>query len=80
MITGVSAVVAGGLHIHVFAVRRDIMYYLVSIGYLALVFFDGHVSLIEAVLGLRRVTSFIWVCSSCLKDPEVDDEPQPFGH
>ena len=52
VITGVSAVVAGGLHIHVYAVRRDIFYYLVSIGYLALVFFDGHVSLIEAVLGL----------------------------
>lgn len=52
VITGVSAVVAGGLHIHVFAVRRDIFYYLVSIGYLALVFFDGHVTLIEAILGL----------------------------
>ena len=52
VITGVSAVVAGGLHIHVYSVRRDIFYYLVSIGYLALVFFDGHVSLIEAILGL----------------------------
>ena len=52
VITGVSAVVAGGLHIHVYAVRRDIFYYLVSIFYLFLVFFDGHVSLIEAILGL----------------------------
>lgn len=52
VITGVSAIVAGGLHIHVFAVRRDIFYYLVSIFYLFLVFFDGHVSLIEAILGL----------------------------
>ena len=52
VITGVSAVVAGGLHIHVYAVRRDIFYYLVSIFYLFLVFFDGHVSLIEAMLGL----------------------------
>ncbi len=52
VITGVSAVVAGGLQIHVYSVRRDIFYYLVSIGYLALVFFDGQVSLIEAILGL----------------------------
>ena len=52
VITGVSAVVAGGLHVHVFAVRRDIFYYLISILYLGLVFFDGHVSLIEALLGL----------------------------
>ena len=52
VITGLSAVVAGGLHIHIFAVGRDIVYYLISILYLALVFFDGHVSLIEAILGL----------------------------
>ncbi len=52
VITGLSAVVAGGLHIHIFAVGRDIVYYLISILYLGLVFFDGHVSLIEAVLGL----------------------------
>ena len=52
VITGVSAVVAGGLHIHIFAVGRDIFYYLISILYLGLVFFDGHVSLIEALLGL----------------------------
>ncbi len=52
VITGVSAVVAGGLQIHVYSVRRDIFYYLVSIGYLAMVFFDGQVSLIEAILGL----------------------------
>lgn len=52
VITGVSAVVAGGLHIHIFAVGRDIVYYLISIVYLGLVFFDGHVSLIEAILGL----------------------------
>ncbi|MCY4061003.1 MAG: calcium/sodium antiporter [Chloroflexi bacterium] len=52
VITGVSAVFAGGLHIHIFAVGRDIVYYLISILYLGLVFFDGHVSLIEAILGL----------------------------
>ncbi|MCY3864318.1 MAG: calcium/sodium antiporter [Chloroflexi bacterium] len=52
VITGLSAVFAGGLHIHIFAVGRDIVYYLISILYLGLVFFDGHVSLIEAILGL----------------------------
>ena len=33
VITGLSAVVAGGLHIHIFAVGRDIVYYLISILY-----------------------------------------------
>lgn len=74
VITGVSAVVAGGLHIHVFAVRRDIFYYLVSIGYLALVFFDGHVSLIEAILGLAGYVVYIIVLI-ILKDPEDDEAP-----
>ena len=74
VITGVSAVVAGGLHIHVFAVRRDIIYYLVSIGYLALVFFDGHVSLIEAILGLVGYVVYMGVLI-VLKDPEGDDDP-----
>ena len=76
VITGVSAVVAGGLHIHVFAVRRDILYYLVSIGYLALIFFDGGVSLIEALLGLAGYIVYMGVLI-LLKDPQVDDEPQP---
>ncbi len=76
VITGVSAVVAGGLHIHVFAVRRDIIYYLVSIGYLALIFFDGGVTLIEALLGLVGYIVYMGVLI-VLKDPEVDDEPEP---
>ncbi len=76
VITGVSAVVAGGLHIHVFAVRRDIIYYLVSIGYLALVFFDGHVSLIEAILGLVGYVVYMGVLI-VLKDPEIDEDPTP---
>ena len=76
VITGVSAVVAGGLHIHVFAVRRDIIYYLVSIGYLALVFYDGGVTLIEALLGLAGYIVYMGVLI-VLKDPEVDDEPAP---
>ena len=67
--------VAGGLHIHVFAVRRDIYYYVVSIVYLALVFFDGHVSLIEAVLGLAGYVVYVLLLA-VLKDPEGDDEPQ----
>ena len=76
VITGVSAVVAGGLHIHVFAVRRDIIYYLVSIGYLALIFFDGGVTLIEALAGLAGYIVYMGVLI-LLKDPEVDDEPEP---
>ena len=74
VITGVSAVVAGGLHIHIFAVGRDIVYYLVSILYLALVFFDGHVSLIEAILGLAGYVVYMGVLM-VLKDPEADDAP-----
>ncbi len=75
VITGLSAVVAGGLHIHIFAVRRDIVYYLISILYLALVFFDGHVSLIEAILGLVGYAVYMGVLI-VLKDPEpYEEEP-----
>ena len=76
VITGVSAVVAGGLHIHIFAVGRDIVYYLISILYLGLVFFDGHVSLIEAILGLVGYVVYMGLLI-VLKDPEADDEPEP---
>ena len=74
VITGVSAVVAGGLHIHVFAVRRDILYYLVSIAYLALVFLDGKVSLIEAIAGLAGYAAYM-VVLAVFKDSESDEEP-----
>ena len=73
VITGVSAVVAGGLHIHIFAVGRDIVYYLISILYLGLVFFDGHVSLIEAILGLVGYVVYMGVLI-VLKDPEPYEE------
>ena len=77
VITGVSAVVAGGLHVHAFAVRRDIIYYLISIGYLGLVFFDGHVSLIEALLGLVGYVVYMGVLI-VLKDREVyEDDMEP---
>ena len=59
VITGVSAVVADGLHIHPFAVRRDTLYYLFSIGYLAFIFVDGEVVLWEAILGLAAY--FVYV-------------------
>jgi K+-dependent Na+/Ca+ exchanger-like protein len=76
VITGVSAVVAGGLHIHIFAVGRDIVYYLISIVYLGLVFFDGHVSLIEAVLGLAGyvVYMIVLVIWKYLAPAEDEDE------
>ena len=75
VITGVSAVVAGGLHIHIFAVGRDIVYYLISILYLGLVFFDGRVSLIEALLGLVGYAVYMGVLI-LLKDPEPDEDAQ----
>ena len=59
VITGVSAVVAGGLHIHPFAVRRDTLYYLFSIGYLAFIFVDGEVVLWEAILGLAAYVVYV---------------------
>lgn len=52
VITGVSAVAAGALRIHMFAANRDTAYYLLSIAYLAFIFSDGEVVLIEAVIGL----------------------------
>ncbi len=74
VITGLSAVVAGGLHIHIFAVGRDIVYYLISILYLALVFFDGHVSLIEAILGLVGYVVYMGVLIVWKYLPEDEDE------
>lgn len=79
VITGVSAVVAGGLHIHIFAVGRDIVYYLISILYLGLVFFDGHVSLIEAILGLVGYVVYMGVLI-VLKDPAPPEEASADGH
>ena len=78
VITGVSAVVAGGLHIHIFAVGRDIVYYLISILYLGLVFFDGHVSLIEAILGLAGYVVYMGVLIVWkVLAPDEDDEEEP---
>ena len=77
VITGVSAVVAGGLHIHIFAVGRDIVYYLISILYLGLVFFDGHVSLIEAILGLAGYVVYMGVLIVWkVLAPAEDDEEE----
>lgn len=81
VITGVSAVVAGGLHIHIFAVGRDIAYYLISILYLGLVFFDGHVSLIEAILGLVGYVVYmglliVWKYLAPAEDEAEEAEPE----
>ncbi len=81
VITGVSAAVAGGLHIHIFAVGRDIVYYLISILYLGLVFFDGHVSLIEAILGLAGYVVYmgvliVWKYLAPDEDDEEEAEPE----
>lgn len=79
VITGVSAVVAGGLRIHLFAVRRDTLYYLLSIGYLAFIFVDGEVQLWEAVLGLAAYAAYVLLLAF-YKDsssPDKTDEPAP---
>lgn len=73
VITGLSAVVARGLSIHVFAVRRDILYYLLAIAYLAAVFFDGHISLIEALLGLAGYAAYVVVLVVATGPPQ--DKP-----
>ena len=44
-----------------------------------MVFFDGHVSLIEAILGLVGYVVYMGVLI-VLKDPEVDDEPEPLDN
>lgn len=74
VITGVSAVVAGGLRIHPFAVRRDTLYYLLSIGYLAFIFIDGEVLLWEAILGLAAYVAYVLLLVF-YKDPSKEDLP-----
>lgn len=73
VITGVSAVAAGGLHIHLFAVRRDTAYYLLAIGYLAFIFLDGHVELGEAVLGIVAYAGYVIMLAKW-KAPEKPKE------
>ncbi len=80
VITGVSAVVAGGLHIHIFAVGRDIVYYLISILYLGLVFFDGHVSLIEAILGLAGYVVYMGLLIVWKYVAPAEDEEEAAEH
>lgn len=75
VITGVSAVVAGGLRIHVFAVRRDTIYYLSSIAYLAWIFLDGQVVLYEAVIGLVAYVAYVALLAfyKPKEDPEKEE-------
>ena len=75
VITGVSALVAGGLHIHVFAVRRDTFYYLVSIGYLAFVFQDGQIALAEAAVGLVAYAAYVLLLIFFKAPPAAEDKP-----
>ena len=73
VITGVSAVVANGLHIHMFAVRRDTAYYLLSIAYLAFIFSDGQVVLWEAIIGLVAYAIYV-IMLAVWKAPEEPEE------
>ena len=75
VITGVSALVAGGLHIHVFAVRRDTFYYLVSIGYLAFVFQDGQIALEEAAAGLVAYAAYVLLLIFFKAPSDSEDKP-----
>ena len=74
VITGVSALVAGGLHIHIFAVRRDTFYYLVSIAYLAVIFQDGQIVLEEAIVGLAAYAVYVLLLIFFKAPPTVKDE------
>jgi K+-dependent Na+/Ca+ exchanger-like protein len=73
VITGVSAVAANGLRIHMFAVRHDTAYYLLSIGYLALIFSDGQVVLWEAGLGIVAYAIYV-IMLAVWKAPEKPEE------
>ena len=81
VITGLSAVVAGGLRIHVFAVRRDMLAYLASIGYLALIFSDGQVLPLEALAGLALYGLYLIVLVR-IKSPQqaAGSEARPPAH
>ncbi len=81
VITGLSAVVAGGLRIHVFAVRRDMLAYLASIGYLALIFSDGQVLPLEALAGLALYGLYLIVLVR-IKSPQqaAGSEARPHAH
>lgn len=73
VITGVSAVVAKGLHIHLFAANRDTAYYLFSIAFLAFIFIDGQVTLIEAVFALVAYAAYVALLAFW-KAPEEPEE------
>ena len=75
VITGASALVAGGLRIHVFAIRRDILSYLAAIGYLAFVFRDGEVALLEATVGLAAYAAYVLLLIFWKESPAAEDEP-----
>ncbi len=76
VITGASAVIANELRIHVFAIRRDIIYYLVSIAYLAFIFLDGEVFLYEAIIGLIAYAAYV-AFLAFYKPKEQPDLPLP---
>jgi len=59
VITGVSAVVAGGLRVYLSAVTRDIAVYLAAIVYLTLVFLDGQIAPAESLAGLAGYAAYL---------------------
>lgn len=75
VITGASALVAGGLRVHTFAVRRDTFCYLAAIGYLALVFQDGQIVLEEAAVGLVAYAAYVLLLIFFKAPPKAGDKP-----
>jgi len=73
VITGVSAIAAGSLHIHMFAVNRDTFYYLGAVGFLLVIFLDGQVTTIEAVVGLLAYAAYV-ILLIVWKAPEIPEE------
>ena len=79
VITGLSAVVAGGLRIHLGAVKRDVAIYLLAIMYLGATFWDGQVSLLEAIIGLAGYLAYLGflIAGRHPKPAEAQSPPAP---
>jgi K+-dependent Na+/Ca+ exchanger-like protein len=87
VITGLAAIIANDLKIDMFDVRRDTFYYLASIAYLFVIFYDGKVNTLEAVVGIVAYIGYV-ILLITLKDPtpskhqktEKEPEPTPYPH
>ncbi|NDJ36712.1 MAG: calcium/sodium antiporter [Chloroflexi bacterium] len=81
VITGASALVAGQLTVQANSVRRDIFFYLVSVGLLLVVFWDGTILLWEALLLLATYVVYLfilwrWGNNNPYDETEIPHPPQ----